>query len=128
MTWSLPQPVLTVAVAVDSPATPAGWAAEPTWDGFRAQLAVHTGARVLLRFRHGTDMTASFPEIRAAAVEQLPADTGLDGELVVWSTAGSLWSDSQRLARRGAGAAPESGIFLGPLRVTPSVGYPRGYS
>ncbi|MFF5758435.1 hypothetical protein ACFY7A_23675 [Streptomyces longwoodensis] len=110
MTWSLPQPVLTVAVAVDSPATPAGRAAEPTWDGFRAQLAVHTGARVLLRFRQGTDMTASFPEIRAAAVEQLPADTGLDGELVVWSTAGSLWSDSSsaspgavpvRLRRRG---------------------------
>jgi ATP-dependent DNA ligase len=70
--------------AVDNPALPAGWAAEPKWDGYRAQLAVHTGGRVLLRSRQGTDMTPAFPEIRAAALAQLPADTGLDGELVVW--------------------------------------------
>uniref|UniRef100_UPI003F494A94 hypothetical protein n=1 Tax=Streptomyces achromogenes TaxID=67255 RepID=UPI003F494A94 len=31
MTWSLPEPMLTVAV--DSPALPAGWATEPKWDG-----------------------------------------------------------------------------------------------
>ncbi|CAM5564246.1 hypothetical protein [Streptomyces coeruleorubidus] len=41
------------------------------------------GGRVLLRSRRGTDMTASFPEIRAAALAQLPADTGIDGELVL---------------------------------------------
>ncbi|MGW7256549.1 ATP-dependent DNA ligase [Streptomyces sp. NPDC054834] len=77
MTWSLPEPTLTAAV--DSPVLPAGWAAEPKWDGYRAQLAVYADGRVLLRSRQGTDMTASFPEIRAAALEQLPADTGLDG-------------------------------------------------
>jgi ATP-dependent DNA ligase len=66
--------------AVDNPALPAGWAAEPKWDGYRAQLAVHTGGRVLLRSRQGTDMTPAFPEIRAAAPAQLPAHTGLDGE------------------------------------------------
>ncbi|WP_329529747.1 hypothetical protein OG568_48530 (plasmid) [Streptomyces sp. NBC_01450] len=77
MTWSLPEPMLTVAV--DSPALPAGWAGEAKWDGYRAQLAMHASGRVLLRSRHGTDMTASFPEIRAAALTQLPADTGLDG-------------------------------------------------
>lgn len=77
MTWSLPQPMLTVAV--DSPALPAGYAAEPKWDGFRAQLAVHGGGRALLRSRQSTDMTGSFPEIRAAALGQLPPDTGLDG-------------------------------------------------
>ncbi|MGA5143262.1 hypothetical protein [Streptomyces azureus] len=43
----MPQPMLTVAV--DSPALPAGWAAEPKWDGYRAQLALHAGGRVLLR-------------------------------------------------------------------------------
>ncbi|WP_432171154.1 hypothetical protein [Streptomyces sp. 1222.5] len=31
MTWSLPEPMLTVAV--DSPELPAGWGAEPKWDG-----------------------------------------------------------------------------------------------
>jgi ATP-dependent DNA ligase len=40
---------------------------------------VYAGGRVLLRSRRGTDMTASFPEIRAAALTQLPEDTGLDG-------------------------------------------------
>lgn len=58
-----------------------GWAAEPKWDGYRAQLAVYAGGRVLLRSRRGTDMTASFPEIRAAALAQLPEDTGLDGDM-----------------------------------------------
>ncbi|MFF8931543.1 ATP-dependent DNA ligase [Streptomyces longwoodensis] len=108
MTWSLPQPVLTVTV--DSPALPAGWAAEPKWDGFRAQLAVRPDGRVLLRSRQGTDMTASFPEIRAAALEQLPADTGLDGELVVWEHGRLAFERlQQRLARRGRGAMEGAG-------------------
>ncbi|MCX5097851.1 hypothetical protein OOK36_56495 [Streptomyces sp. NBC_00365] len=77
MTWSLPEPMPTVAV--DSPALPTGWAAEPKWDGYRAQLAMHAGGRVLLRSWRGTDMTASFPEIGAASLTRLPADAGLDG-------------------------------------------------
>ncbi|MFI0233795.1 hypothetical protein [Streptomyces sp. NPDC017086] len=77
MIWSLPEPMLTVAA--DSPALPAGWAAEPKWDGYRAQLALHSDGRVLLRSRQRTDMTSAFPEIREAALAQLPADTGLDG-------------------------------------------------
>ncbi|MFE7935531.1 ATP-dependent DNA ligase [Streptomyces sp. NPDC057456] len=104
MTWSLPEPMLTVAV--DGPVLPAGWAAEPKWDGYRAQLAVYAGGRVLLRSRRGTDMTASFPEIRAAALAQLPADTGIDGELVVWERDRLAFERlQQRLARRGAAAA-----------------------
>lgn len=51
----------------------------------RAQLACR-GDSVLLRSRQGTDMTAAFPEIRAAALAQLPEQTGLDGELVVWES------------------------------------------
>ncbi|MCZ0210672.1 ATP-dependent DNA ligase, partial [Streptomyces sp. UMAF16] len=103
MTWSLPEPMLTASV--DSPALPAGWAAEPKWDGFRAQLAVHTGNRVLLRSRQGTDMTGSFPEIREAALAQLPAGTGLDGELMVWESGRLAFERlQQRLARRGTGA------------------------
>ncbi|MFF3166790.1 ATP-dependent DNA ligase [Streptomyces sp. NPDC003273] len=104
MMWSLPEPMLTVAV--ESPALPVGWAAEPKWDGYRSQLAVYEDGRVLLRSRQGTDMTASFPEIRAAAVAQLPPDTGLDGELVVWEQDRLAFERlQQRLVRRGVGAA-----------------------
>ncbi|MEU7473056.1 hypothetical protein AB0A94_31835 [Streptomyces sp. NPDC044984] len=51
----------------------------PEKDGYRAQLAVYAGGRVLPRSRRGTEMTTAFPEIRAAALAQLPADTGIDG-------------------------------------------------
>lgn len=71
---------------------------EPGWDGYRAQLAVDTGGRVLLRSRQGTEMTGSFPEIRAAVLTQLPADTGLDGELVVWVTGRLAFERLQRPA------------------------------
>ncbi|MFC8870234.1 hypothetical protein ACFUAC_21765 [Streptomyces sp. NPDC057148] len=62
-----------------SPDLPPGAAAEPKWDGDRAPLARWAGGRVLLRSRQGTDMTAAFPEIRDAALAQLPENTGLDG-------------------------------------------------
>jgi ATP-dependent DNA ligase len=75
-------------------------------DGCRAQLAVYAAGRVLLRSRRGTDMTTSFPEIRAAALAQLPEDTGLDGELVVWERDRLAFERlQQRLARHGATAA-----------------------
>ncbi len=46
-------------------------------------------------------MTGSFPEIREAALAQLPADTGLDGELVVWESGRLAFERlQQRLARR----------------------------
>nr|WP_241678903.1 hypothetical protein [Streptomyces lasalocidi] len=99
-----------LTTAVDSPTLPAGWAAEPKWDSFRAQLAVRPGERVLLRSRQDTDMTAAFPEIRAAALAQLPPDTGLDGELVVWEHGRLAFDRLQpRLARRGRGAAEGAG-------------------
>lgn len=49
------------------------------WDGYRAQLAVYPGGRVLLRSQRGTNMTSAFHEIRVAALTQLPADTELYG-------------------------------------------------
>ncbi|MGW5782964.1 hypothetical protein ACWEWK_03140 [Streptomyces sp. NPDC003757] len=48
-------------------------------DGYRAQLTRWADGRVLLRSRQGTDMTGAFPEIKEAALAQLPGDTGLDG-------------------------------------------------
>ncbi len=104
VTWTLPEPMLTTPVSV--PDLRPGCAAEPKWDGYRAQLAVHAGRRVLLRSRQGTDMASSFPEIQAAALAQLPEDTGLDGELVVWERDRLAFERlQQRLARRGATAA-----------------------
>lgn len=104
MTWCLPEPMLTEAV--ESSALRTGWAAEPKWDGYRAQLAVYAGGRVLPRSRRGTDMTASFAEIRAAALAQLPEDVGLDGELVVWERDRLAFERLQRrLARHGAASA-----------------------
>ncbi|MFF5573931.1 ATP-dependent DNA ligase [Streptomyces luteogriseus] len=83
----------------------------PTWDGYRAQLAVHAGGLVLLRSRQGTDMTGSFSEIQAAALAQLPADTGLDGEPVVWESERLAFERlQQRLARRGKGAVEAPGL------------------
>ncbi|MEV8465101.1 hypothetical protein AB0470_36865 [Streptomyces griseosporeus] len=60
----------------------------------------------MLRSRRGSELGAAFPEIAAGAV-QLPDQTALDGELVVWDAAGRLAFErlQNRLARRGAGAA-----------------------
>jgi hypothetical protein len=44
---------------------------------------------VVLRSRRGTQMAPAFPEIVAGAA-QLPDATALDGELIVWNTAGRL--------------------------------------
>ncbi|GGV87203.1 hypothetical protein GCM10010294_68800 [Streptomyces griseoloalbus] len=77
VTWTPPAPMLTTPTP--RPDLPPGCAAEAKWDGYRAQLAVYTDTRVLLRSRQGTDLTASFPEIRAAALTQLPPGTALDG-------------------------------------------------
>ncbi|MFJ3213505.1 ATP-dependent DNA ligase [Streptomyces flaveolus] len=104
MTWTLPEPMLTTPMP--GPDLPPGCAAEPKWDGYRAQLARFADGRVLLRSRQGTDMTGAFPEIRSAALAQLLDDTGLDGELVVWEGERLAFERlQQRLARRrGAGA------------------------
>ncbi|MFF9457981.1 ATP-dependent DNA ligase [Streptomyces flaveolus] len=104
MTWMLPEPMLTTSVA--GPDLPPGFAAEPKRDGYRAQLGRFADGRVLLRSRQGTDMTGAFPEIRDAALAQLPDNTALDGELVVWESDRLAFDRlQQRLARRrGAGA------------------------
>lgn len=103
MVWTLPEPML--AAAVDSPVLPAGYAGEPKWDGYRALLAKHADGRVMIRSRRGTDMTAAFPEITAAAAA-LPADVGLDGEVVVWAEERLAFERLQgRLNRTASGAA-----------------------
>ncbi|MGW2841800.1 ATP-dependent DNA ligase [Streptomyces sp. NPDC001493] len=94
-----------LSTPVPEPVLRPRWAAEPKWDGFRALVSVEDGGRVVLRSRRGTDMAPAFVEIVTAA-GQLPEETALDGELVVWDDAGRLafeWLQN-RLARRGASA------------------------
>ncbi|TCN32125.1 ATP dependent DNA ligase-like protein [Kribbella orskensis] len=77
---------LELAKAVDEipgeNALPGGSPYEPKWDGFRASNVRSAGtARIWSRQRK--DLTAQFPDIAAAAVEQLPDGVVLDGELVI---------------------------------------------
>ncbi|MEP6995080.1 MAG: non-homologous end-joining DNA ligase, partial [Acidobacteriota bacterium] len=59
-----------------------GWIWELKYDGFRL-LAGREGGRAHLRYRHGMDSTATFPEI-ARAIAALPCEQLLlDGEVVV---------------------------------------------
>ncbi len=95
---TLPEPMLTTPVSV--PDLRPGSAAEPKWDGFRALVSVDEG-RVVLRSRRGTEMGPSFPEVVAGTV-QLPDATALDGELVVWETAGASRSSGCRTGLPGA--------------------------
>jgi ATP-dependent DNA ligase len=65
-------------------ALPGGAQYEPKFDGWRGCL-LRTADGAQLRARSGRDLSALFPELVAAAVEQLEPGTTLDGELVVWS-------------------------------------------
>ncbi len=72
------------------------WAFEPKWDGFRALVQVARGARVWSR--RGSDLTDRFPEVEGIA-GAVPADTVLDGELVVFGADGR--PDFEGICRRG---------------------------
>jgi ATP-dependent DNA ligase len=79
-------PMLAAAVSAlpEGRALPGGCWYEPKFDGYRALLLVDWGvARV--QSRRGADLSKAFPEVAAAATAQLPADTVLDGELLIWT-------------------------------------------
>ncbi len=61
------------------------YAFEPKWDGFRC-LLFKDGDEVELTSRNTKPLTRYFPEVVAAAREQLPARCVLDGELFVART------------------------------------------
>jgi ATP-dependent DNA ligase len=54
-------------------------------------MAIHVGQDDVgqptcrVQSRRGADLTTSFPDLALAAAEQLPMDTVLDGEAVIWS-------------------------------------------
>ncbi|MDT7847383.1 ATP-dependent DNA ligase [Streptomyces justiciae] len=101
--WSLPEPMR--AVPVNDPALPRGHAGQPKWDGYRALAGKWADGGVAVQSRNGTDLTRAFPEIEQA-VRQLPDDTAVDCELIVWE-AGRLAFErlQQRMHQRGAAAA-----------------------
>lgn len=79
------------------------WLFELKWNGYRA-LALR-GDVVRLVSRRGRDMAAEFPDV-VAALETLPGDTALDGELVVVGNDGRPLADylartSRKTAARG---------------------------
>ncbi len=62
------------------PPAPPGWVYEPKWDGFR--MIAWAGAEPRLESRNGKDLLRYFPEL-VSALQELPAGTVLDGEVVV---------------------------------------------
>jgi ATP-dependent DNA ligase len=78
------KPMLAKAVH-DLPApdsTPGGLLYEPKWDGFRC-IVFRDGAEVELGSRNERPLTRYFPELVAAAVNELPDRCVLDGEIVL---------------------------------------------
>lgn len=73
---------LTPMLARSADNLPAGMAYEPKWDGWRCLLA-RDGDRVRIWSRHGTELTAHFPELVDAGLRQLPEQCVLDGEIII---------------------------------------------
>lgn len=98
-----------LAASTTRPDPPRGWVTEPKWDGFRAFVARWGDGRVLIRSRHGTDMTAGFPEVAeaAAALPEAVGELLLDGELVIWHDGRLAFERLQ--SRSTAGRWPSSG-------------------
>ena len=106
-------------MADDLPAPP-GWGYEPKWDGFRVLMWSRSAGppvprRPRLDSRNGKPLLRYFPELRAA-LDQLPAGTVADGEVVV-VTDGKL--DFDALQNR-IHPAREPGTTVSPGRPPPT--------
>ena len=86
------------------------WIIEEKWDGIRAQLIVRGGDRRLWS-RGEESIGHLFPELMAGL--DLPNDTVLDGEVLLWGEAGprSFFDLQKRLNRKGP---PETQLDLFP--------------
>lgn len=95
-------------------AMPGGSVYEPKWDGYRAVI-VRQGDTARIWSKQSNDLTDRFPDVAAAALQQLPAGVVLDGELVIL-VGGRLSFDAlqrrlvtgARNGRRLVAAAPAS--------------------
>ncbi|MFV8133217.1 ATP-dependent DNA ligase [Streptomyces syringium] len=79
----MPEPMLAAPVE-KLPIVFRDLAAEPKWDGIRAILARPDDGPVQIVSRRGTPLARAFVDIAAAAEKDLPGNTLLDGELVIW--------------------------------------------
>jgi bifunctional non-homologous end joining protein LigD len=84
------------------------YAFEPKWDGFRA--LVYVDGRVRVVTRRGTDVSERFPELGGLA-RAAPADTVLDGELVVLGADGHPDFDAM-CHRAFTGRGPGQLVFV----------------
>ncbi|MFJ3637552.1 ATP-dependent DNA ligase [Streptomyces sp. NPDC090112] len=105
------EPMLAQAAeAIPPSGAPRNVAYEQKFDGHRALLFTppEPSGRVLLQTRRGSLIHDRFPDLVAAAVQQLPPGLVLDGELVVWDPeAGALSFEAlQRRAAARARSAP----------------------
>jgi bifunctional non-homologous end joining protein LigD len=85
-----------LAESRERPFSGSEWIFELKYDGYRLLVAREEGQALLL-YRHGSDVTATFPEI-ARAVRGLPRDVVMDGEVVVLDERGR--PSFQRLQKR----------------------------
>src|SRR5262245_31066533 len=88
--------VIMLAESRERPFSGSEWIFELKYDGYRL-LVARENDEALLLYRHGSDVTATFPEI-ACAVRGLPFDVVMDGELVVLDEKGR--PSFQRLQKR----------------------------
>lgn len=77
-------------------ALPGGCVYEPKWDGYRLMISSDEEATTLWS-RQGKDLTRYFPDLVAAAEDQIPPGFMIDGEAVAW-TGGRL--DFEALQKR----------------------------
>jgi bifunctional non-homologous end joining protein LigD len=86
------------------PTDDAEWGYELAWPGLRTIAAV-SGGRLDLADQAGTDVTDTYPELRAMAEELAPTECLLDGVVVAFAGSGRV--DAEALRRRGdaSGAA-----------------------
>lgn len=95
---------------------------QPKFDGYRA-LIFRTGDSVAIQSRNGNMMTAGFPEIVAAVLDQIPPGVVLDGELVIWDGHGINFTalagrmGATRRAAELARARPATYLFFDILAV-----------
>jgi bifunctional non-homologous end joining protein LigD len=92
-----------LAEVAEAPFDGEGWLFELKYDGYR-MIARREGGHAELRYRSGEDATALFPEV-ATAVETLPVDAVLDGEVVVLGADGR--PSFQALQGRGQLGRPD---------------------
>ena len=90
-----------------TPALPEGGGIlyEPKWDGFRA-IIFRGGGRAYIQSRESRPLNRYFPDVEAAALEQLPEGCVVDGEIVI-ATAGGLDFDALQLRLHPAASRVE---------------------